>query len=123
MHDPDNHNAVTYHTNMECAPHGVRLTGYVVDDGARHWLWAANEEDAKMLVARALLGDEASDTEIVELYEDECGVAMDEVWVCPLTKETLVGVTFTDDEDGSRRPMAEEMNRNQRRGIVASSEY
>lgn len=48
------------------------------------------------------------------------GENLDDAWACPLTVETLEGVTFRGD-DGTARPMADEMRRNQTRGLVASS--
>ena len=118
-------NAVDTHTNMECEANGERLIGYVVDDGERWWVWARDERDARLIAGLSAIGiplREATYEEAALLYKETVGEALDDAWVCPLTVETLKGVTFHGD-DGTTRPMVEEMRRNQARGLVASSCY
>ena len=118
-----NFNAIDTHTNVECEADGVRLIGYVVDDGERWWVWARDERDARLIAGLSAIGIPLHTQDYEEaaaLYEETVGEKLDDAWVCPLTVETLEGVTFRDD-DGTARPMADEMRRNQTRGIVASS--
>lgn len=115
-----NHNAVTTSANLECEVDGVKLVGFLVDDGARSWVWARDEADARMMVALVHVGGD--ETTVRDRYEKSVGEPMDDMWTCPLTDEVMIGVTFTD-EDGEKRPMADEMRARQARGIVASSEW
>lgn len=118
-----NFNAIDTHTNVECEVNGERLIGYVVDDGERWWVWARDERDARLIAGLSAIGiplHEATYDEAALLYEETVGEKLDDAWVCPLTVETLEGVTFRGD-DGTGRPMADEMRRNQARGLVASS--
>ncbi len=114
----DNFNAVTEHVNVECEVDGVRLVGFLVDDGARHWVWARDERDAITLVAEALMGDGCS----IDKYLSDVGLSMDEVYVMPLVEDMLVGIRFVD-EDGNKYPMIDAFKANRCRGVVASSEY
>lgn len=115
-----NHDAVTTCTNLECEVDGVPLKGFLVDDGARFWVLARNEGDARTMVALVHVGGDEST--VRERYEKSTGEPIDDIWVCPLTDEVMAGITFTD-EDGTSRPMADEMRARQVRGIVASSEW
>ena len=45
--------------NLECEVDGQRLAGYLVEDGARYWVWARDESDARHLAACSLVGAEA----------------------------------------------------------------
>lgn len=114
------YDAVTTCTNMECVVDGERLVGFVVDDGARHWLWARDMADALMLAARSLVGEECED--VADAYYRATGNLIADMWACPLTVENLAGISFVDD-DGGKRPMAEAMMACQRRGVVAGSEW
>lgn len=114
-------NAVTEHTNLECEVDGVKLTGFLLDDGARYWLWARDESDARMVVAE-MATSQGEDPR--EAYERQAGQSIDDAWVTPLTVEVMAGVTFQDDDgNGTKRPMVDEMRARQGRGIVASSEW
>ena len=105
--------------NLECEVDGQRLAGYLVEDGARYWVWARDESDARHLAACSLVGAEA---DIEHAYHKATGNSLSDVWVCPLTAESLVGITFVN-EEGGRRPMIEEMLSCPRRGVVACSEF
>lgn len=106
-------NAITEHTNMQCTENGVTLTGFVVDDGARHWVWARDAEDAKDVVMEA---------HGFKSYEDDVGIPRADVWTCPLTHETLAGITCRCDDEGTI-PMADAMMASPNRGLVACSEW
>lgn len=122
---PDHYDAITTHTSLECVVDGERLTGYLVDDGERWWVWARSAVDARAIAAMSAVGRPELDVpweEASMAYLKATGMRMGDAWVTALTEEVLAEVKFQD-EDGTTRPMADEMKLRARRGCVASSLY
>lgn len=105
--------AVVEHHNVECIANGVHLLGFVVDDGARHWVWARDAEDAKDVVLEC---------HSMESFESDLGVSREAVSVWGLTVETLDGV-MCQCEDEPAVPMLDAMMECQQRVVVACSEF
>lgn len=93
---------------------GRELLAYVVDDGGRHWVWAYDEDDAIRVVAETHCGS-------VERYEADIGPLTD-AEVTPLTKEAARLARFHD-EDGMTMSMAAHFAREQKRGLMATTEF
>lgn len=107
-------------TPIQCVKDGVTLTGYQVDDGARHWVWAIDEDDARRQVALSFLGGPEDGLEA--RYEAAIGWKLADAAADPLTGKRLRGVKFTT-EGGTQVSMAAAMMTCRYRGLVASTEF
>lgn len=50
-------NAVTMHINIEStADDGTALSGFLIEDSERFWVWARDVEDARSIAAHSVFG-------------------------------------------------------------------
>lgn len=105
---------------------GEKLTGYHVSSGEHWWVWARDDDDARVLAALSYIGEPFKDVtyeKAATLYKDAIDEDIADMWVEPLTEADsgLRSLIFADERDDTKHTAYEAMQLTKKRGVVAST--